>query len=145
MSSFPTEAIATMLANAPLADTLGSSDLLMVLQDGLIKRLPTNAIALLATLPTVEINEAVFDATISNQGMLVNRSPAAPTIINLVSTPGIGRKVLVADMAGNCDGTNTITIGNATINGISGKTLNSAYAYCWLLSTGVGNNWIIVT
>jgi hypothetical protein len=143
--TFPAEPFATFLANAPLAGPVGSSDVIALLQAGLIKQLPANVIPQLTTVPSQTVNVSTYNATLTDQAILVNRSPAAATVINLPSNPGIGRRVLVKDIAGNCDLTNDITISNATIDGVAGLVLNTGYAYVWLLSTGNGNEWANVT
>ncbi len=142
--SYPTEALATIIANAPVADTPSSSDVLLLLQGGLLKRLPANALPALETIPTVVVNQATYNATIDDQAILVNRSPAGATVINLPSNPGAGRRMLIKDIAGNNAGYG-ITIGNATIDGIVGGTITANYGYVWLLSTGDGDNWAAVT
>lgn len=143
--AFPTEALATVIANAPIASTPGPSDALLLLQGGLLKNLPANAIPELTTSPTEVVNVSIYNATLSDQTIFVNRDPAAPTTVNMVSNPGRGRVVRVKDIAGNCDMTNTITIANCTIDGVSGKVLNSAFGYVQLESTGFGNNWANIT
>ncbi len=142
--SYPTEALATIIANAPVADTPSSSDVLLLLQGGLLKRLPANALPALETIPTEVVNQATYNATIDDQAILVNRSPAGATVINLPSNPGAGRRMLIKDIAGNNAGYG-ITIGNATIDGIVGGTITANYGYVWLLSTGDGDNWAAVT
>lgn len=143
--AFPTEALATLIANAPIAATPGPSDALLLLQGALLKKLPANAIPQLTTSPTQVVNVSIYNATLSDQTIFVRRSPAAPTTINLPSNPGLGRIIRIKDIAGNVDGTNTITIANGMIDGASGIVLNTARAYLQLESTGDSNNWANIT
>lgn len=141
--SFPIEAFATFVANAPLADPLGSSDLLAVLQGGLIKRLPVNSIPLLATDPVTIVTTAGYAVLLTDKAILVDQAAPTATTITLPSNPGRGRVYTIADIAGNAAAGN-ITIANGTIDGGGGLVLNTNYASVTLISTGTANDWKII-
>lgn len=141
---FPTDPFVDFISNAPLATTPGSSDMLALIQNGLTKRLPITGIPGLTpviTAPTVIINQNTYNALNTDYVIMVNRSPAAPTTINLLSSPGLGRIIQIKDIAGNVSGTNLITIANATIDGVSGFIMPYPFDSIWLEATGSGNNW----
>jgi hypothetical protein len=150
IGSVPTDPFSNFVSNAPLADTPGSSDMLALIQNGLTKKLPIGDIPGLTPIVTVPVN-ILPDPTTSYAILLtdyfvgVNNTVGAPVTLSLPSSPGAGRPIQIADVAGTVDGTNAITIDNGTIDDQTGYILPFAWDCLTLLSLGIGNRWKIIS
>ena len=145
---FPTDAFFNFVSNAPLANPLGASDMVPIIQGGVTKRVSPfsfPAVAALTTFPeTIITAGATYNATVADCAIFVRKSPGSPTTINLPSNPGQGRPFIIGDLNGDA-ANNFITVGNATIDGQSGFILALAWQCIFLLSTGNGNEWKMIS
>lgn len=146
---FPINVFTRFISTAPLADPPGTSDTVPLIQGGRTKKLPVSMFPGLMPLiisPVTIINANAYNALSTDYFIFVDRSPAAAsTTINLPAGPGAGRTFYIADIAGNVSGATPITVTNGTIDGQASVIIAGAYGWVGVESTGVGNNWKIIS
>lgn len=148
-STYPTDPFSAFIANAPLADTPGTSDVLALIQNKVTKRLPVGNIPGLA--PIVKVPTNILPSGTSSYAIKttdyfigINNNPAISVALSLPNAPGAGLPVIVKDISGLISPVNAITISGGTIDGQSSYTIAYPDGWVWLESTGIGNNWAII-
>lgn len=146
---FPTDPFTDFISNAPLAATPGASDMLALIQSGQTKRLPITGIPGLTPIVSVPTKilavSTTYNILLTDYFIGINLSPSAAITLNLPSSPGAGRPLIIKDINGLVTGATPITIANGTVDGQSGYILPFPYDCIWIQSTGVGNNWLIIS
>lgn len=150
IGSVPTDPFSNFVSNAPLADTPGSSDMLGLIQNGLTKKLPVGSIPGLTPIITVPTRilpdtTAAYAILLTDYFIGVNNTVGINVALSLPSAPGAGRPLQIKDIAGTVSGGAAITLSNGTIDGQSGYILPFAYDCLVIQSTGIGNNWAIIS
>ena len=146
---FPIETFTAFVSGAPLAGGVGSSDMLALIQGGKTVRLPVTSLpgvilTPIVLAPTTLITSAATYSVVSGDYFIgVNKSPISATTIHLPGAPGVGRTLIIKDVAGTVTGAAPITIDSGTIDGNAGWVLPFAYSCIGLQAVG-GTNWSIL-
>ena len=87
---------------------------------------------------------ASYNSLVTDARILLNLGIAAPFTVTLLGSSSYSHPVLIKDIAGDVDGTNTLTInftGGQLADGQSSVVLRNAYAGVWL--NPLSNGWYL--
>lgn len=97
---------------------------------------------IIAPTPTFVTSGPTYASVATDVRILVDLAVAGPLTITLLGSGAYLQPILVKDIGGTCDGTNTITVvftGGETMDGLTTVVLSNPYAWFWFNPLEAGN------
>lgn len=100
------------------------------------------AAAIVVGVPTIVRTGSTYASIATDDRILVELFVAAPLVITLLNSSEYLQPILVKDIGGTCDPTNTITVvfsDGQAVDGLTSVTLSNPYAWFWFNPLAAGN------
>jgi hypothetical protein len=146
--AFPISVFTSFVSNAPLANAVGVSDMLALIQGGKTTRIPVTSLpntmvtSLVLAPTTILTSGASYSVVDGDYFIGVDKSPGSATTINLPGSPAVGRTLIFKDMNGDALN-NPITITGGTIDGASSYVIDFTYGAVGIQCTS-GTDWSVL-